>query len=54
MGNYKNKNCNDRFNWKVKISFYPFENDIQRNQAYLTWVRAFLKGLSNKQCKRMK
>jgi hypothetical protein len=54
MNNHKNKNCKTEFSWKVKISFHPFENDIQRNQAYLTWVRAFLKGVSNKQLKKKK
>ena len=28
----------------AKVSFVPFESEMQRNKAYRTWVKLFLKG----------
>ena len=30
--------------WKAVVTFVPFESKEQRDQAYRTWVRLFIKG----------
>ena len=30
--------------WKASVIFVPFESEGQRNQAYRTWVKLFLRG----------
>ena len=30
--------------WKASVTFVPFESEGQRNQAYRTWVKLFLRG----------
>ena len=30
--------------WTAKVTFVPFENEAQRNKAYQTWVKLFLRG----------
>ena len=31
-------------NWKVTITFVPFESSEERDEAYRKWIRLFLEG----------
>ena len=38
---------NSKPDWKVNVTFIPFENDIKRDQAYRIWARLFLRAKRN-------
>jgi len=41
----KNKKSSKEFNWRVTISFCPYENNYQRDEAYKTWARTYVQAL---------